>query len=65
MAGKKKKIICEVCGGSGQTSYFKGVSRFLLTTEECEICAGTGFQLISPGENGKNKEAGRSGKKNK
>lgn len=34
---------CEYCGGSGQTSYFKGVSRFLLSTEECVECGGLGY----------------------
>jgi DnaJ-class molecular chaperone len=45
MAKKEKKKICEVCGGTGQISYFKGVSRFLLSNEECEECAGTGYLL--------------------
>lgn len=36
---------CPGCGGSGQISYFKGVSRFLLTCEECPECAGLGFRL--------------------
>jgi DnaJ-class molecular chaperone len=47
MAKKKKKIVCEFCGGTGQLSFFKGESRFLLSTEECSECAGTGFQLDS------------------
>ena len=45
MAGKKQKKICIVCGGTGQIGYFKGVSRFLLSNEECEECAGTGIAL--------------------
>ena len=45
MAKKKKKTVCDFCGGTGQLSFFKGASRFLLTTEECFECAGTGFQL--------------------
>lgn len=36
---------CPGCGGSGQISYFKGVSRFLLSCEECSECAGLGFRL--------------------
>lgn len=40
------KRLCEFCGGSGQISYFKGVSRFLLTTEECGVCTGLGY-LVS------------------
>ncbi|MDA8418178.1 MAG: hypothetical protein M0Z90_04010 [Desulfobacteraceae bacterium] len=38
---------CPFCGGSGQRSYFLGVSRFLLTVEECQECAGLG-QLPPP-----------------
>jgi DnaJ-class molecular chaperone len=45
MAKKKKKIVCDFCGGTGQLSFFKGASRFLLSTEECSECAGIGFQL--------------------
>ncbi|MDH3329303.1 MAG: hypothetical protein OEM01_08730 [Desulfobulbaceae bacterium] len=37
------KKTCVSCGGSGQISYFKGESRFLLTTEECPECNGTGY----------------------
>lgn len=37
--------VCPGCGGSGQISYFKGVSRFLLSCEECPECAGLGFQI--------------------
>ena len=37
------KQLCESCGGSGQVSYFKGVSRFLLSTEECPECSGLGY----------------------
>ena len=37
------KKICELCGGTGHISYFKGVSRFLLSTEDCPECAGLGF----------------------
>ena len=46
MAKKKKKIVCDFCGGTGQLSFFKGVSRFLLSIEECSECASTGFQLV-------------------
>jgi len=34
---------CPGCGGSGQISFFQGVSRFLLTREECPYCLGTGL----------------------
>jgi len=36
---------CTACGGTGQIAFFQGVSRFLLTVEECPECAGTGRQL--------------------
>ena len=36
---------CPACGGTGQMSYFKGVSRFLLSVEECPECAGLGYTL--------------------
>ncbi len=39
---------CPGCGGSGQISYFQGESRFLLTTEECPECLGTGFLDDTP-----------------
>jgi DnaJ-class molecular chaperone len=45
MTGQVRKEKCPVCGGSGQVSFFKGVSRFLLSVEECETCSGTGFLL--------------------
>ena len=45
MTKNEKKKFCEVCGGTGQVSYFKGVSRFLLSNDECEACAGTGYEL--------------------
>jgi DnaJ-class molecular chaperone len=64
MVKKEKKKICEVCGGTGQVSYFKGVSRFLLSNEECEECAGTGYILDTVEE--KNEiVAGRKPKKRK
>jgi DnaJ-class molecular chaperone len=52
MAKEKRKITCGVCGGTGQVSYFKGVSRFLLSTDECDECAGTGFRLDTSSEKG-------------
>jgi len=39
---------CESCEGSGQIQYFKGVSRFLLSTEECPECAGVGYIFTTP-----------------
>ncbi len=34
---------CEFCNGMGEIRSFKGVSRFLLSLEECPICHGTGL----------------------
>jgi len=36
---------CPGCGGSGQTSFFAGESRFMLTWEDCPDCCGTGILL--------------------
>jgi DnaJ-class molecular chaperone len=47
MTKKEQKALCDFCGGTGQLSFFKGASRFLLSTEECEECAGTGYRLES------------------
>ncbi len=33
---------CEVCGGSGQITFFQGASRFLMSWEECPACGGLG-----------------------
>jgi DnaJ-class molecular chaperone len=41
MSGK----ICDACGGAGQLGSFLGVSRFLLTWDECPFCAGTGIEI--------------------
>lgn len=41
------KKTCEICNGSGQVSYFKGVSRFLVSWEECPECAGLGYKISS------------------
>ena len=41
------KKACEICNGSGQVSYFKGVSRFLVSWEECPECAGLGYKISS------------------
>ena len=34
---------CDICEGSGQVCSFRGVSRFVLTWEDCPICGGLGF----------------------
>lgn len=49
---------CPVCLGSGQISYFKGVSRFILSEEDCPACAGMGF-LIEPEEGAEPPPSGR------
>ncbi len=69
MAKKEQKTICDICGGTGQVSYFKGVSRFLLSTEECSECAGTGYMLEHNIDESKNFESEKfvatNGKTNK
>lgn len=35
--------ICDICQGSGEVSYFKGESRFLISNESCPACNGSGF----------------------
>jgi DnaJ-class molecular chaperone len=44
------KTICEFCNGTGQISYFKGVSRFLLSSEDCPECVGLGFIVSNENE---------------
>jgi hypothetical protein len=34
---------CELCAGTGDVTFFKGESRFLLSREECDACCGTGY----------------------
>ena len=41
------KKICEMCSGTGQISFFKGVSRFLLSVEDCPECGGLGYMISS------------------
>ena len=45
MSAEKK--ICAACHGTGQWTFFGGVSRFFFTVEECPECAGLGF-LLAP-----------------
>ncbi len=49
------KESCKVCNGSGQLSYFKGESRFLLSWEECPECSGLGY-ILSEEEDNKSDE---------
>jgi DnaJ-class molecular chaperone len=54
------KKVCDTCGGSGQISYFKGVSRFLLSVEECDVCNGVGYTNVED-----DKKEGKEKKKKK
>ena len=66
MVKKEQKKICDICGDIGQVSYFNGVSRFLISTEECSKCAGIGYELDSLRENkGGQTERKCKAKKNK
>jgi len=56
------KKTCEFCGGSGQINFFKGVSRFLLSTEECPECAGLGFSIDPDRERQEKKNRGKAKK---
>ena len=46
---------CEFCSGTGQLSFFKGLSRFLLSVEECPECAGLGV-LVGVEDDNKDKK---------
>jgi DnaJ-class molecular chaperone len=50
-----KRLPCPGCGGSGQTSFFGGASRFMLTWDDCPDCCGTGIVLdeTDPKQQGK------------
>lgn len=39
---KTNRITCKGCGGSGQISFFRGVSRFVMDWDDCPDCLGTG-----------------------
>lgn len=47
-----KKKECEVCNGSGQVSFFKGESRFVVSWEDCPQCLGVGFQEVDAEQEG-------------
>jgi DnaJ-class molecular chaperone len=40
--------VCEICQGSGQVCEFRGVSRFVLTWDDCPVCGGLGFITEAP-----------------
>ena len=46
-----KPVPCPGCNGTGQTTYFGGVSRFLLSYEDCPECNGVGFLKPEPDDN--------------
>lgn len=50
---------CQFCNGTGQINYFKGVSRFLISYDECPECGGLGIQPTTE-EHVKNKEESSS-----
>jgi DnaJ-class molecular chaperone len=56
---------CDTCGGSGQISYFKGVSRFLLSVEECDACNGIGYTIVEDDEKNSTKDKKKKTKKPK
>ena len=56
MPTKKSKPPCAGCGGSGQLSFFRGVSRFVMDWEDCPDCFGTGVVQGAGNENEKEGE---------
>ncbi|MFZ5763091.1 MAG: hypothetical protein ACOY8P_09215 [Thermodesulfobacteriota bacterium] len=52
-----EKIPCPACHGTGQWTFFGGVSRFFFTVEECPECGGLGFLLPPDEPAAKNKPA--------
>ncbi len=36
---------CDICQGTGEVSYFKGESRFLLSHDPCPACNGSGIRV--------------------
>jgi DnaJ-class molecular chaperone len=55
------KKICPECHGTGQSRYFKGESRFLLSHEECPACCGLGFIDCDQQAGGRQLEEGNDG----
>lgn len=47
-----QRLPCPACGGTGQISFFKGESRFLLSVEECPVCCGFGYVQEDGGDQG-------------
>jgi DnaJ-class molecular chaperone len=59
---KKKKEICDTCGGTGEIAFFQGVSRFLLSREECPMCHGLGYHLPEEKESSEDEHGTSNGK---
>ncbi len=55
---------CQSCNGTGQISFFQGVSRFLITNEECPECGGLGF-IISEEDDASSPKKSKSNRKAK
>lgn len=36
---------CRICGGTGQMGEFRGVSRFVISFDDCPDCHGTGIEI--------------------
>ena len=51
------KNSCKTCGGTGQLGYFQGVSRFIITWEECADCLGSGIDAVTGPEREENPAA--------
>ncbi len=54
---------CPVCEGSGQVSYFGGVSRFVITWDDCPECLGSGVALPEEEEKSERDGEGKEEKK--
>ena len=52
------KKICPECHGTGETRYFKGESRFVLSHEECPACCGLGYIECQQEKDGNQLEEG-------
>jgi len=55
---------CDICQGSGEVSYFKGVSRFLLSQEVCPACNGAGLVVDEKNNRAESMAKGKESKSN-
>ncbi|WP_419174177.1 hypothetical protein [Desulfosediminicola sp.] len=58
----RKKKTCDGCGGSGQISFFRGVSRFVMDWDDCPDCLGTGYVEVDTEKEGDKTNKGEPGK---